>query len=249
MTAHHSKGHGVHSPFVYQLIQEVLKDSSTMPSFEKIESIRKRLLKDKTVLQVDDYGAGSVTGNKKQRSISSIAGTALKSPKYARLLFRLAHFTNAKNMIELGTSLGITSAYMASASPDSQLITFEGAAAVADLAQSHFTELQLNNIHIVKGPFDESLQNYEAPLSHDLIYIDGNHTCEATLRYFHFFLPRTHEYSLMIFDDIHWSKGMEEAWEKIKQHPSVTLTIDLFFIGLVFFRKSQLIPQHFSIRY
>ncbi len=82
---------------------------------------------------------------------------------------------------------------------------------------------------------------------YSLLFIDGNHQKEATLAYFEKLLPTVHNDSVMIFDDIHWSKGMEEAWEIIKQHSEVRVTIDTFQWGLVFFRREQE-KEHFVIR-
>jgi predicted O-methyltransferase YrrM len=251
ITASNGRGHGIHSPFVYQMVNEVFHNKEQDDFFKKIESLRKELLLNHHAVEVEDFGAGSVSGNKRQRKIKDIARYSLKSPKYARLMFQLAQFIKAENIIELGTSLGITTAYLAASNPKAQVRTFEGASAVASIAAEHFEKLSLPNIRLYQGEFDDRLEYYKNEMlpSHDLIYIDGNHTYEATLRYFHFFLPLTNEHTLMVFDDIHWSDGMERAWEAIKQHPAVTLTIDLFFVGLVFFRKSQLVSQHFKIRY
>ena len=127
----------------------------------------------------------------------------------------------------------------------------KGAEKIADQAALNFQKLNLQNIQLIRGNFDKTLPKllHSSGKKYDLIYIDGNHTYEATVRYFTLLLPFTHERTLIIFDDIHWSKGMEQAWYEISIHPSVTLTIDLFFVGLVFFRRSQLVPQHFSIRF
>lgn len=251
ITASNGKGHGIHSPFVYQLVRNVFNNKQSTPELMDIEKIRKELLACDQMIEVEDFGAGSVSGLKQFRKIKDIARYSLKSPKYARLLFHLARYINAENIVELGTSLGITTAYLAASNPNTKVISLEGAPAVAEFASVQFRKLQLQNISLVQGQFDESLDGYfvQNLFSYDLVYIDGNHTYEATLRYFHFFLPLINEHTVMVFDDIHWSEGMERAWEEIKRDPAVSLTIDIFFVGLVFFRKTQLIPQHFTIRY
>jgi predicted O-methyltransferase YrrM len=251
LIAENGRGHGIHSPFVFDFVKKVLRSGSLNASWNSIETIRKQLLNDDRLLEVEDYGAGSSAGFAKQRRIQQIASRSLKSSKYARLLCRLVQFTEARNVIELGTSLGITTAYLAVAHSQTKVVSFEGAASVSSIARENFRKLELHNIEVVDGPFDktipESLNNMkEMP---DFIFIDGNHTYEATLRYFEWFLPRVNENTVMVFDDIHWSKGMEQAWQKIAHHEKVTLSIDLFFIGIIFFRKNQWVPQHFTIRY
>jgi predicted O-methyltransferase YrrM len=251
LTASNGQGHGIHSPFVYELIEKVFNAKEEDPLFREIEKIRMELLKNDNIIDVEDYGAGSAGANHKQRKIKDIARLSLKSPKYARLLYHLSKFIKAEHIIELGTSLGITTSYLARSNPNTQVITFEGAENIADIASSNFQKLHLHNIRLIRGDFDKTLPEllHSSGNKYDLIYIDGNHTYEATVRYFNMLLPFTHEHSLVIFDDIHWSNGMENAWEEIRSHASITLSIDLFFIGLVFFRRSQMVPQHFRIRF
>lgn len=249
-TASNGKGHGIHSPFVFDLVSKVLNDETEYEDYRQIESIRKQLLQDKTVLTIQDFGAGSTTGLSKQRSIQQIAGSSLKKPKYARLLYRLVKYFQPKQILELGTSLGITTTYLAAANKDSAVITLEGSTAIASVADMNFQQMQLTNIMIVTGNFDHTLKPAISQMpTINFAFIDGNHRKEPTLSYFHQLLEKSNESTVMVFDDIHWSKEMEEAWEEIKQHSSVTLTIDLFFIGLVFLRKEQKQKEHFIIRF
>jgi predicted O-methyltransferase YrrM len=245
-----SKGHGVHSPFVFNFIKNLLNDKRNYYCYQNIERLRVHLKKDTTLLTIRDFGAGSRVNSNYQRSVSSIAHSALKPKKYSQLLFRIAQDVKAKTILELGTSLGITTAYLASADPAAKVITMEGAESVAEVAAANFERLGLNNIEIVKGDFTETLpsvlQNFETL---DLVFVDGNHRKEPTINYFEQLLPKMKEDSIIVFDDVHWSEEMETAWEHIKAHPSVTLSIDLFFIGVIFFRKEQLHKQHFSIRF
>jgi predicted O-methyltransferase YrrM len=251
ITASNGQGHGIHSPFVYSLIKEVFNAKEVPALYEEIEKLRKAMRENDQVIEVEDYGAGSSGMKTKKRKIKDIARRSLKSPKYAALLYRLARFVKAEHIIELGTSLGITTSYLSAADPKAEIITFEGAENIADLASTYFERLDLQNIRLVRGNFDNTLPDWlhSSGKKYDLIYIDGNHTYEATLRYFSMLPPFTHDDTLIILDDIHWSREMEQAWEEIKGNTSVTLTIDLFFIGLVFFRRSQLAPQHFRIRF
>jgi len=240
LTAANGKGHGIHSPFIYQFVRNVLNDKYNNAG---IEAVRKRMLRDDTVIEVEDKGAGSAVSKTNKRKISEIARAALKPPKYAQLLYRIAKYYQPKQILELGTSLGITTAYLAQTAP---VITIEGSKNIAAKAQENFDSLGLKNIHLINADFDDALQ--QLPLI-DLAFIDGNHRKEPTLRYFEEILKHSTQQSIFIFDDIHWSAEMEEAWNVIKEHPAVTCTVDLFFIGLVFLRDEFKHPQHFTIRF
>jgi predicted O-methyltransferase YrrM len=249
-TASNGKGHGVHSPFVFDFITHVLNDNRIFYAYEELENLRGSLRSDRTILTIEDFGAGSAISNSNRRSVSSIARTALKPKKFGQLLFRMVDHYKAKTIIELGTSLGITTGYLASGNISGQVLTFEGASEVAKLARQNFQKLSLNNITVVEGDFNVTLQPQLDKIAHlDFAFVDGNHQENPTIFYFEQLLTKANENSIFIFDDIHWSQGMEEAWKYIQNHPAVTLTIDLFFIGLVFFRKEQKVPQHFSIRF
>ena len=250
LTASNGKGHGIHSPFVYDFVANVLNDRRHFYPYDSIEVMRDRLLTDQTLLEVDDFGAGSVTGSKKQRTVASIAKNAAKSKKLCRLLFRIVHNYKPRNILELGTSLGISSAYMASASPRAKLVTIEGAASVAETAKGNHRQLQLQNIRVITGRFEDKLDQVLSEMnSVDLAFIDGNHRFDATRRYFDQLVHKANAGSIFIFDDIHWSEEMEDAWRVIKADKSVLATIDLFFIGIVLFNPAFKSKQHFTIRF
>ena len=241
--------HGVHSPFVYRLIDEAIYDFKEKPEYKNIEDLRKKLLSDNRFITITDLGAGSLVNNQRKKKIKQLAKNALKPKRLAQLLFRLAKELQPKNIIELGTCLGITSAYFAEAVPNAKVITLEGCPQTAGIAKENFDELGLKNLAINLGNFDETLPTIiEAEQNLDFIFIDGNHRKDATINYFNWCLPRLNENSVMIFDDIYWSGGMKEAWETIKKHPQVTVTIDLFWIGVVFFRKGQ-VKEDFRVRF
>ncbi|MEQ1797978.1 MAG: class I SAM-dependent methyltransferase, partial [Lacibacter sp.] len=234
LTASNGKGHGIHSPFVFELVTKVLNDKNHYADYEPIELLRKKLLQNKTVLRIEDFGAGSTKGLSKQRTVQQIAESSLKKPKYAQLLHRLVKYFQPQQILELGTSLGITTAYLASAKKDAGVITMEGSVALTFTAERNFQDLQLNNIKVITGNFDHTLIPAISQLPEvNFVFVDGNHRKEPTLNYFQQLLEKSTDSTVIVFDDIHWSMEMEEAWETIKQHPSVTLTIDLFFIGLV----------------
>jgi predicted O-methyltransferase YrrM len=250
MTASNGKGHGIHSPFVYDFIVHVLNDNRNFYAYTAIENCRDRLLLDNRLLVIEDFGAGSVTGKKKQRRVLSIVRHAAKSKKLGQLLFRVANYYQPATMIELGTSLGLSSAYLAMGNPAARLVSFEGAGAVVAVAKENFSSLGITAVKIVTGNFDETLAPVLENLdSVDLAFIDGNHRKTPTLRYFEQLLQKTNGSAVLIFDDVHWSREMETAWHEIKNHPEVLLTIDLFFIGLVFINPDFKVKQHFVIRF
>jgi predicted O-methyltransferase YrrM len=250
ITASNGKGHGMHSPFVFEFITKILNDRTGYPEYEKVEALRDQLLNDNTILQVEDFGAGSVIDKKSKRSISSIAKNATKPKKFGQLLFRMVKHYQPKTILELGTSLGITTSYLSLAKPDTRLISMEGSKEIAEVAKGNFQNLELKNIELVEGNFDNALPSVVRGLSSvDFAFIDGNHRKEPTERYFKELLSKTNNGSILVFDDIHWSSEMEAAWEAIKNEAAVTCSIDLFFIGIVFFRKEFKAKQHFVIRF
>ncbi|WP_406824212.1 O-methyltransferase [Pedobacter sp. KACC 23697] len=241
--------HGTHSPFVYKLADEVIYDFNDKSEYKNIEEQRKKLFNDDSIITVTDLGAGSHLNKNRTKKVSQIAKNALKSPRLAKLIYRLAKNAKAKSAIELGTCLGVTTAYLAKADAQAKVVTIEGCPQTAEVARKNFQELNLENIELHVGNFDLILPDIIAQQpSLDFVYIDGNHRKDATLNYFKWCLPKVNENSLLIFDDIYWSEGMKEAWSEIKNHPDVTITIDLFWIGLVYFKKGQA-KEHFKLKF
>ena len=250
MSASNGKGHGMHSPFVFEFIQKVLNDRTNYAAYAAVENCRQQLLNDQTILEVEDFGAGTSSGKGKQRSVASIAKNAAKPAKFGQLLYRIVKYYQPQTILELGTSLGITTAYLSLARPESKLVTMEGAQAIAAKARQNFASLHLQNVLLAEGNFDQSLPTVLDQLpSLDLVFVDGNHRREPTVAYFNHLLARTHNNSILIFDDIHWSLEMEQAWSTIQRHPSVRCSIDLFFIGIVLFRQEFMEKQDFIIRF
>jgi predicted O-methyltransferase YrrM len=250
LKAQNGKGHGIHSPFVFDFIIHVLNDKKKYAYYSKIESVRTQLLKNNNTIEVEDFGAGSAVLPFKDRIVKDIAASSLKKKKYGQLLFRIAKYYHSKTIVELGTSFGITTSYLASANMDSKVFTFEGSNNIAKIAWQNFESLDLKNIELLKGSFQKTLPSVNDKIENvDLLFIDGNHRKDPTLEYFNFFLSKSTNNSIFIFDDIHWSAEMEEGWKLIQEHHSVTLTIDLFFIGLVFFSTDFKVKQHFTIRF
>ncbi|UEG51222.1 class I SAM-dependent methyltransferase [Ferruginibacter lapsinanis] len=250
LTASNGKGHGVHSPFVFDFIKNVLRDKKQYDCYTKIEAIRKELLLNKRIIQVEDFGAGSTVIKSNQRMLSDIAASSLKPKKYAQLLYRMVQYYQPKTIIELGTSLGVTTSYLASGNTSARVYTCEGAKEIASVAKRNFDILNFDNIEVVEGDFTKTLPTLFDQLQQiDFAFVDGNHRKEPTLDYFTKFLNLSTPSTILVFDDIHWSKEMEEAWTEIQQHPAVTLTIDLFFVGIVCINTSIKAKQHFSIIY
>lgn len=248
-TASNGKGHGIHSPFVYDFIENVLNDKKQYAAYSLIEKQRKLLLSDNTVIDVEDFGAGSSVIKTSQRQVKDIAASSLKPKKFSQLLFRMARYYQPVTITELGTSFGITTSYFALANNNATVYTCEGSKNIAAIAGQTFCNLQLNNIHIQEGDFEQTLPLLLDRLQTiDMVFVDGNHRKEPTIKYFLQLLQHTNQFSILIFDDIHWSEGMEDAWAQIQQHPKVTLTIDLFFIGIVILNNNIKVPQHFTIR-
>ena len=228
--------HGIHSPLVFEVYNEVINTKNEYYSFDKIEGVRKKLMSTNKKINVTDYGTGS-SGDK---FIKEIAKRSLKNAKYGQLLFRLVNYFKPTDIFELGTSLGITTSYLASPSPKTQVTTIEGCPNIAKEAKNIFDSLRLNNINQVVGNFDTVLPKICSQYStgnRPFVFFDGNHKKESTLNYFNQFLPMATGEAIFIFDDIHWSQEMEEAWEEIQNNKNVSITIDLFFLGMIFFKK------------
>jgi len=239
----------VHPPFLYDLIIKVLNDKQHYPGYDRVEDLKNQLLREKFIVKVDDYGAGSKKTTKNSRSIRQIAKYSSSSKKYGRLLFRLARYFKPEMVLELGTSLGLSSAYMALSNPDSKIITIEGAPKIAEYAKKNFETLDIENIQVITGQFDEVLPDLINQISRlDMAFVDGNHKQEPTIRYFEAMLTKSVNETLFVFDDIHWSDDMEKAWVYIINHPAVTLSVDIFFMGIVFLRQ-ELTRQHFMLRF
>jgi predicted O-methyltransferase YrrM len=248
--ASNSKGHGMHSPFVFDFILNVLNNKSNYRAPAEIEDLRKKLLNDERIIEIEEMGAGSRIHASNQRQVKQIAKSALKSKKLAQVLFRLVKHYQPENIVELGTSLGITTSYLSKANPAAFITTIEGSRQVAEAAKENFLKLECNNIQVLQGNFDEVFPPaIDKLLKVDFAYIDGNHRYQPTINYFHQFLSKSNTQTILVFDDIHWSEEMEKAWEEIKSHPSVQYTIDIFFLGFVFFREEFKVKQNFSIRF
>jgi predicted O-methyltransferase YrrM len=251
-TASNGRGHGIHSPFVFEFVEQVLMASyKNKAVFKKIENIRRAYIADTNhFVEVDDLGAGSFSNAGSKRSIAQIAKGAAKHPKFARLLHRMIDYYNISSVLELGTSLGLTTRYLSIAGNDVKVQTIEGAPGIADFTNQALRQEGFKNIEVLVGDFEQQLPLALANMNgKKLVFFDGNHQYEPTVNYFNQVLQSFTEYDILVFDDIHWSKGMEKAWEEIKKNERVTCSVDLFFIGIVFLRKEFKEKLDFTIRF
>ncbi|MDR7210722.1 class I SAM-dependent methyltransferase [Flavobacterium piscis] len=244
--------HAVHSPFVFNLLTKCFYDKKYKSEYSILKKYRESLLENKNFIEVTDFGAGSKVFKSNKRQISKIAKTAGISPKRAELLFRVTHYFQPETILEIGTSLGLATSALALGNPKAKVITLEGCPETGNQCQLQLQKFNFNNVNSIVTEFEKYFQDIRLRLktetkNFNLIYFDGNHSKKATLTYFELLLPTITNDSVWIFDDIHWSLEMEEAWGIIQNHPKVTVTIDTFQWGFVFFRREQE-KEHFIIR-
>lgn len=238
---------GVQAPFLFRLCNEVLESQDNIPEGKRIEQIRAELLTDECTIDITDLGAGAKTEKSNKRKVSYVARTSGKAKKWAEVLHRLVRYFQPQHVIELGTSLGISGMYLASAIPGGKLYTLEGCPNIAALALGNFKKAGISNAEIIVGNFDDTLSGIlERIRNVEFAYIDGNHTEEATLRYFYMLKEHASPKTVLVFDDIHWSEGMKRAWRIITEDDAVTVSVDLFRYGIVFF-NTDLSKQHFNL--
>lgn len=245
----HSKNeHAVHSPFVFNLLTKCFYDKKLKSEYEVLKEYRNSLLQNKNTIEVTDFGAGSRIFKSNVRAIDKIAKNAGISPKRAELLFRITNYFQPESILEIGTSLGLAASALSLGNPKAKITTLEGCPETARQAKLQLQKFNCNNVESIAIEFTNYLKNHQpSAISYQLIYFDGNHSKKATLDYFNLLLPTITNETVWIFDDIHWSAEMEGAWQIIKNHPTVTVSIDTFQWGLVFFRYEQP-KQHFIIR-
>ncbi len=234
--------HSVHPPTLFKFAEQVLQKSSQI-KYRSAESERRRLKRSKQILNFVDFGKSGIL---LQKAVSDIAKHSLKPPKYAKLLCKIVAHQKAKNVLELGTSLGITTAYLAY-NKETNVTTLEGDPSVVRIAETVWNQLGLTNIRSIIGPFEKTLDKVITK-QYDIIYIDGNHRLAPTLRNFDKLLQASHSKTLFIFDDIHYSEEMEKAWRCLQADDRISSTIDLFFIGIVYIDPS-LSKQNFTLRF
>lgn len=245
----HKGGHGIHSPFVYDFIVGVFRNKQIPHELERIEEIRSTLRQSDEFIWVDDLGSGHLNRDPERKSVSRITRTAATRRKYGRLLYKISRYAKPTKVLELGTSLGFGSMYLGMANQQSEMVTIDGCKACSGIAERNFKALEFNHIRVMNGAFQHILPQVLKELNWiDLVYFDGDHSKAPLLHYFETALSYIRNDTIFIIDDIHWSIEMEKAWESIKKHPRVKVTLDLFQLGIVFFRK-ELQKQDFLVRF
>lgn len=241
----------VHSPFVFELANTVLEDRRWYYAFDHVEAIRRKMLKSTISLDVVDYG---LSGNsdaplRRKTVLNKIVRAAASSPEQGRRLFRLVQWLKPSCMLELGTSVGIGTLYMTSAARSARFLSLEGSESCVHVARANLGILEMNHqAEILPGAFKDTLPRALQALGKaDLVFFDGHHREQPTLGYFNLCLQHSHEQTVLVFDDIYWSPEMTAAWEQIKQHPRVTLTVDCFDLALAFLNPDFKIKQHFCL--
>jgi predicted O-methyltransferase YrrM len=249
LLSRHRKGHGIHSPFVYYIITRVFRKKTDPDIIYTIEQVRRKMTSDKRAIKVKDLGSRSGSSETIFRKVSDIAGRSPVSPKYGALLSNMAAEFGKPLIIELGTSLGISTMYMAASSANTTVCTIEGCPETAGIAQQNFIEAGFNNIKIMVGSFDEVIQDFSKDdTSPGLVFIDGNHLKEPLIKYFNKMAQISDDKTVIIIDDINYSKEMAEAWDEIKLHRKVSVSIDIFRMGILFLREG-ITHCNYTIRY
>lgn len=236
--------HGIHSPFVFKLAGQLMNSRSKPTEYKEISRMFTDGCRSQRLIPQMDFGTGAG-----ERTLGEIIKKTALPRKYGLLLYRLAAYFRPTHILELGSGAGFSTMYLACGNDSARIVGMEGNPALCEIAGEHLRGLGVGNVEILQGNFDallpEALQQMERL---DFAFIDGNHRKTATLEYFKLLLDVSGDDTLLVFDDIHWSRGMADAWQAIAAHPRVTLTIDLFRMGLVFFRQG-LSKQQLTIRY
>lgn len=191
------------------------------------------------MINVTDFGSGSLKMNASTRKISDITRISTTPEKYSKLYCRIIRHYNCRHILELGTSLGLNTLYLAIASSEAQVTTIEGSPATAAIARQVFEENRVKNISLLEGNIDHVLPSFlHSCETIDFAFIDANHRLKPTLHYFDLILKKIHTESIVILDDIHYSPEMEQAWKVLQVHERVFTSIDLYRCGLIFFNPS-----------
>lgn len=241
--------HSLHPPFVYDFYTRIIQGKQENELFDTIESCRQQYLHDENYIKVTSPGAPSRVSNDGKRKISSLARHGISKPKNSRLLYRIIQDLQPEIIIELGSSLGINTLYLSAAYPQAQVYTFEGCKETAQLAAQLYDNWPIKNIALIEGNIDDTLPELCTKLDRiDFAYLDANHRFEPTMMYFNLLMERTSTDAVLILDDIYWSEGMYRAWKTISSKPEISLSLDLFELGIVFSRELP-IKQHYALMY
>ena len=243
---HAKKRQGIHSPFVYELADQALRAKvpqevkKVLFSFDQVQANNDQLI------DFEDFGVGSKHLGR-ERKVNEIHRLS-SSKKYGDLLYRLTKHYQPKSMLELGTSLGRGTLAMHLGNPKGRIITVEGCAPIAQIAQINVQHHALipDQISVINQTFSDFILELE-PQIFDLIYIDGHHDGEALLKYCNALENMIHDQSMVILDDIRWSESMFNAWKTLCKSHSFNVSIDFFRMGMLVKRTGQR-KEHFVLR-
>jgi predicted O-methyltransferase YrrM len=231
--------HSLHSPFLFDFYTNVLKKEFLYPDLDILKRIKRRLESDHRIINVTDFGSGSLKMKTSSRKISDIARISTTPAKYSKLYSRIIRHYNCIHVLELGTSLGLNTAYLAMANEAVKITTIEGSPQTASAAKQVFEEIGVKNIQIIEGNIDQVLPHHiDISEKIDFAFIDANHRLKPTLNYFELILKKVHAQSILVLDDIHYSPEMNQAWNALQAHELVFTSIDLYRCGLIFFNPS-----------
>lgn len=237
----------VHSPFFYAFIKEVAFNNKHYYIFDKIEHLKNHLKQNDELIEVKDFGAGSKVNDSNKRSISSILTSAAIPHNKAKVLFHLVRHFGCKQILELGTNLGIGTSYLASPSSQSHVTSIEGCPNIFKLATHNLNQFGFNNIRLINDEFSNAIENLVSENAvFDLIFIDGNHSYDATWKYYSLLKSCHSNNAIIVIDDIFWSKGMNEVWQKIRSQKEVAASIEMFDLGIIMMDKNTP-KKHFSL--
>jgi predicted O-methyltransferase YrrM len=241
----------VHSPHVYDFVTRVLPNQKSEMG-NKIEVLRKQLSHSAESVALIDYGAGY--GGKQlpetTKTLAAVVKSSARRQRAGELLTRIAAYYKPSSCLELGTNLGFSALYLrAGMSSASTFRTLEGSPQLSSLAEKHFRDFDFTG-EFLTGEFSELLSEAAQlqTLRPELVFMDGNHRYQPTMDYFKTIIPHIPDGSLVILDDIHWSGEMEKAWNEIIAMKEVTVSIDLWSLGLCWIRRNQA-KEHFKIRW
>jgi predicted O-methyltransferase YrrM len=270
LTARGTAGHGVHSPYIYDFLTTVVRNKTDRGIVSSVESLRREMLLDTRRITVTDLGAGSVTKAGGQRRVAEIAAAAALPEKEAGLLSRIVmsmlairrmaerqsrkageHGARSQGkgiILELGTSLGISTLAMALAAPERRVITVEGCPVLAGIARENLKRHGASNAEVINMEFSAALESLKNDgLKVSFAFIDGNHRGTALTEYIRK-IEAMGEEMIIVADDIHLTNEMFLTWKSMAASDIAPVTIETLRLGILFLRHS-LTPGRYRIRY
>ena len=238
--------HSIQTPFAFELYSRLKNEIKKSELKPEIEQIRHQLQGDHSTVLGEDYGTGSERSHR-GRDISGIAKTGISTQKRCLIYQAIMRIFNPAISFELGTSLGVSTAYLASSSSAGKIHTFEGNAELSKIARRNFSELGLGKINMVEGNIDDTLPKILKEIeSLDMCVIDANHRGRALMHYVDLLINKMDTTGLILVDDIRWSKDMYHAWKIIACRNEVTLSLEFMDFGLLLFKKN-ITKQHYVL--